>query len=83
MPTIHEVDTHIGRRMRIRRRHMGLTQAELGETVCVVPQQLSKYEKAANRISASTLYRIATALDVEPAYFFEGLKPVSRETHAP
>jgi transcriptional regulator with XRE-family HTH domain len=53
---------------------MGLSQEHLGEQVGLTFQQVQKYEKAANRISASRLYRLAQVLNCSPGYFFEGLE---------
>lgn len=68
-----EVDVHIGRRLRRRRRLLGLTQLRLGEAIGMRFQQIQKYECGANRISAERLYQIARALRVPTTYFFEGL----------
>ena len=69
----HPVDTHVGGRIRLRRRMLGITQQQLGATLGVTFQQLQKYEMGANRVSASRLWEIARALDVPVAFFFEGL----------
>jgi len=68
-----EIDFHLGRRMRRRRRLLGLTQQQLAEACGVRFQQIQKYECGANRVSAARLWRIATALEVPIGYFFEGL----------
>lgn len=67
----------VGRRMKTRRRLLGLTQRELGAACGLAFQQIQKYECGANRVSATTLWRIACALDVEIGYFFSGLTPES------
>ncbi len=67
------LNLHIGRRLRRRRRIMGLTQMGLGSAVHVKFQQVQKYECAANRLSAARLYMLARALQVPVQYFFEGL----------
>ena len=67
------IDLHVGRRLRQRRRVLGLTQQKLADEVSIRFQQIQKYESGANRISASRLYALALALDVPVAYFFEGL----------
>jgi transcriptional regulator with XRE-family HTH domain len=71
--TPQEVDRHVARRMRERRIMLGLTQQQVAEWIGVTYQQAHKYEKGENRISVGRLRRIAVALGVEPAYFFEGL----------
>jgi transcriptional regulator with XRE-family HTH domain len=68
-----DIDVHIGRRLRRRRRLLGLTQQKLGEAIGMRFQQVQKYECAANRITADRLYRIAVALRVPTTYFYEGL----------
>jgi len=69
----HEIDLHLGRRMRRRRRLLGMTQRQLAEVCGVRFQQIQKYECGANRLSAARLWQIAAALDVPVTYFFEGL----------
>lgn len=70
----HLVDIHVGKRIRQRRWLVGMTQQKLAESVGIKFQQVQKYETGANRVSASRLWDIADALDVDVAYFFEGLK---------
>jgi transcriptional regulator with XRE-family HTH domain len=69
----NDIDLHLGRRLRRRRRLVGLTQQQLAQAVGVRFQQIQKYECGANRVSAARLWRIATALEVPVNYFFEGL----------
>ena len=69
----HYVDTHVGQRVRRRRWMLGMTQQQLGEAVGIKFQQIQKYETGMNRVSASRLYDIATALDVPVSFFFEGV----------
>jgi transcriptional regulator with XRE-family HTH domain len=69
----HEIDLHLGRRMRRRRRLLGMTQRQLADVCGVRFQQIQKYECGANRLSAARLWQIAGALDVPVSYFFEGL----------
>lgn len=70
----HLVDVHVGKRIRQRRWLVGMTQQRLAECVGIKFQQIQKYETGANRVSASRLWDIADALDVEVSFFFEGLK---------
>src|SRR5579872_6709905 len=65
------IDRHVGNRLCIRRKLMGLSQTALAETVGITFQQIQKYERGANRISAGMLYCLGQSLDVPPAYFFE------------
>ncbi|MCM2562708.1 helix-turn-helix transcriptional regulator [Lutimaribacter sp. EGI FJ00015] len=69
----HPVDVHVGKRIRQRRWLVGMTQQKLAESVGIKFQQIQKYETGANRVSASRLWDIAEALDVDVSFFFEGL----------
>ena len=69
----HLVDVHVGKRVRHRRWMVGMTQQQLGDRVGIKFQQIQKYETGANRISASRLWDIATALDTPIEFFFAGL----------
>lgn len=71
----HPVDQHVGMRLRLGRREAGLTQAALAEALNLTFQQIQKYERGANRISASKLFEAAHVLGVPVSYFFEGLAP--------
>jgi len=70
----HPVDVHVGKRIRHRRWMVGMTQQQLGEVVGIKFQQIQKYETGMNRVSASRLWDIATALDVSISFFFEGIE---------
>jgi transcriptional regulator with XRE-family HTH domain len=72
-PRPQDVDRYVGLRIRERRIMCDLTQAELADRISITLQQLSKYERGLNRISAGRLWALAQALGVEPGYFFEGL----------
>jgi transcriptional regulator with XRE-family HTH domain len=67
---IHPVDSYAGQRARLRRLALGLSQEAVAAHLGVAFQQLQKYEKGQNRISASRLQQLATALDVPVVYFF-------------
>jgi transcriptional regulator with XRE-family HTH domain len=69
----HPVDKHVGGRLRLRRKLQGMSQADLAKGLKLTFQQVQKYERGANRISASTLYELAGLLRTQPAWFFEGL----------
>jgi len=73
MTMSEEIDVHLGRRLRRRRRLLGLTQQQLAEACGVRFQQIQKYECAANRMSAARLWLLAEALEVPVGYFYEGL----------
>lgn len=66
------VDRHVGHRIRLRRHELGMTQQQLAESVGITFQQLQKYERATNRISAGRLYSLSFALGVPVSWFFEG-----------
>ncbi len=70
----HKVDVHVGKRIRQRRWLAGMTQQKLAELVGIKFQQIQKYETGANRVSASRLWDIAEALDIDVAHFFEGIE---------
>lgn len=67
------VDLHVGARIRMRRKTMGLSQERLAESLSLTFQQVQKYERGANRVSASKLYEIARSLRSPINYFFDGL----------
>jgi transcriptional regulator with XRE-family HTH domain len=67
------VDVHVGQRLRQRRTLLGMSQEKLANAFGVSFQQVQKYERGANRISASRLHLLTKVLDVPITYFFEGL----------
>ena len=69
----HDVDVHVGNRIRHRRWLVGMTQQQLAEQVGIKFQQIQKYETGANRVSASRLWDIAKTMGVPVSFFFEGL----------
>lgn len=78
----HPVDVHVGKRVRHRRWMVGMTQQQLGEAVGIKFQQIQKYETGMNRVSASRLWDIAHAMDVQISFFFDGLEDEGAETTA-
>jgi transcriptional regulator with XRE-family HTH domain len=68
----HPVDRQVGLRIRMRRRELGISQEKLAEALGLTFQQVQKYERAANRVSASRLFDIACALNTSVSYFFDG-----------
>ncbi len=74
----NEIDLHLGKRLRRRRRLLGLTQQQLAGAVGVRFQQIQKYECGANRISAARLWQLSEALEVPIAYFYDGLSDSPR-----
>lgn len=74
----HPVDVHVGGRVRAARLKARLSLTALATRVGVAFQQLQKYERGANRISASMLYELARALKAPVASFFDGLPPAGQ-----
>jgi transcriptional regulator with XRE-family HTH domain len=70
------IDVHVGNRIRMRRLIVGISQEKLGELLGITFQQVQKYEKGANRISASRLYYAAKTLGVPVQFFFDDLAGV-------
>ncbi len=67
------VDVHVGRRARLRRTILGMSQEKLGKELGLTFQQVQKNERGTNRIGASRLYQLSDILDVPVSYFFDGL----------
>lgn len=77
------VDLHVGGRVRMRRKVLGVSQERLADALGLTFQQVQKYERGSNRVSASKLYEIARFLNAPVSYFFEGLAdPTSDEANA-
>jgi transcriptional regulator with XRE-family HTH domain len=68
----HPVDVHVGKQLRVQRIIMGLSQEALAKEVGITFQQVQKYERGINRMSASRLYDFSRVLGVAVSYFFEG-----------
>ncbi len=75
------VDEHVGDRIRVRRMLLGMGQVKLGEALGLTFQQVQKYEKGANRVSASRLFQLAKIFNVPVSYFFENV-PADSASHA-
>jgi transcriptional regulator with XRE-family HTH domain len=73
------IDVRVGARVRLRRNMLGLSQEKLGETLGLTFQQVQKYERGANRISASRLHHLGRVLGVPVMFFYDDTDPV----HAP
>ena len=69
---LNTVDVYVGARLRMRRAMLGMSQSKLGAVLGVTFQQIQKYEKGVNRISASRLKQAASVFDVEVDWFYEG-----------
>ena len=70
---VDPVDLHVGARIRMRRRFIGMSQQSLADTLGLTFQQVQKYERGANRIGASRMYDLAHVLDVPVSFFFEDM----------
>ncbi len=73
----HPIDIHVGSRVRLRRNLLGMNQTKLAGAIGVAYQQIQKYEKGTNRISASRLFNLSRVLDVPISFFFEDLSPAA------
>jgi transcriptional regulator with XRE-family HTH domain len=69
-----KIDAYVGARVRMRRLMLGMSQEALGAHLSLTFQQIQKYEKGINRISASRLFGLGRALSVPVSYFFDGLE---------
>jgi transcriptional regulator with XRE-family HTH domain len=72
-PAPNPVDRHVGLRIRLRRRELGLSQERLASAIGLTFQQVQKYERAANRVSASKLWEMSRVLSAPISYFYGGL----------
>jgi transcriptional regulator with XRE-family HTH domain len=70
---VHPTDKHVGARLRMRRLMLDKSQEEIAKALGLTFQQVQKYEKGANRISASRLQQLCKILSVPVPFFFEGL----------
>ena len=84
--TLNPIDKHVGSRMRMRRLMLDMSQIDLGNALGLTFQQIQKYEKGRNRVSASRLQHISQILQVPVPFFFEGapaasgVRPAARGT---
>jgi len=75
-------DVHVGARVRMRRMMLSMSQEKLGGALGLTFQQVQKYEKGTNRISASKLQEISQILHVPVSFFFEGVPEIDGSTFA-
>lgn len=69
----HPTDDHVGRQIRLRRKAVGQSQQALAADLGVSFQQVQKYERGTNRVSASMLVEVAKSQGSPVGYYFEGL----------
>ena len=74
------VDVHVGSRLHSRRKMLGISQVKVGAAIELTFQQVQKYERGTNRISASRLYQLGNVLDVPVSYFFDDMPPEIAQT---
>ena len=67
------IDVHVGGRVRLRRTLIGISQEKLGNALGLTFQQIQKYERGANRIGSSRLFRLSQVLDVPVSFFFDDM----------
>ncbi len=70
--SLDPIDQHVGSRVRMRRMMLSMSQTKLGDALDLTFQQVQKYEKGTNRLSASKLQESAHFLQVPVTFFFEG-----------
>lgn len=68
----HPVDVYVGKRLRMRRTILGMSQDAIGSAIGVTFQQVQKYERGINRMGSSRLFDFSRILGVPVSYFFEG-----------
>lgn len=74
------IDVHVGTRVRLRRQVMKMSQEKLGDQLGVTFQQVQKYERGANRVGASRLWKMSQVLDVPVGFFYDGLDQMGGST---
>ncbi len=78
--TRHHVDVHVGKQLALARHAQGLNQSEVARMLGLTFQQIQKYEKGSNRMSASVLWTLSEKMNLPVSYFFEGLEGKSSKT---
>ena len=74
------IDMHVGKRVRLRRTLLGMSQEQLGGELNITFQQVQKYERGGNRISSSRLWDISQILDVPVNYFFDDMSEITMKS---
>jgi len=81
MKRVTSVDAHVGRKLKLRRINLGLSQQELGKLLNITFQQIQKYEKGVNRVSSGKLYELSKVLKAPVTYFFEGIEEETSDSN--
>ena len=76
-----DIDAHVGKRLRLRRTMMGLSQEAIAKAVGITFQQVQKYEKGSNAMNAVRLYEFAQFMQIPVAYFFDVLESSTPSIH--
>jgi transcriptional regulator with XRE-family HTH domain len=76
------IDVHVGARIRLRRTLLAMSQERLGDALGMTYQQVQKYERGVNRVSASRLFDLSRVLDVPISFFFDDLPDTVGENSA-
>jgi transcriptional regulator with XRE-family HTH domain len=76
------VDIHVGARLKTQRSLKGFSQERLADSIGLTFQQIQKYERGANRVSASRLYQFSKILNVPISYFFDDFRDNSAPSYA-
>ena len=71
--SVSSIDTYVGSRIRLRRGITGYSQEKLAEEMGITFQQIQKYERGLNRVSAGRLWKLSKILGVSVNFFFEGM----------
>ncbi|MDX2073793.1 MAG: helix-turn-helix transcriptional regulator [Alphaproteobacteria bacterium] len=66
----YPLDVTIGSHLRLRRKMMGMSQDLLAKRMGITFQQIQKYERGTNSVSARRLFELAQVLEVSPLYFY-------------
>ena len=78
---VTKIDEHVGKKLKLIRIHLGLSQQELGRLIGITFQQIQKYEKGVNRISCGKIYELSRVLNIPVSYFFQGLDDKSENSN--
>lgn len=78
--TPDDVDVHVGQRLRVRRSLMGMSQEKLAAAIGLTFQQIQKYERGINRVSAGRLFQFSKILDVPVGYFYDQISGEGNST---